>query len=759
MLDSVLADLASPTFRAKAVVSVAGDLNIARRNWNAYPPGHPQTEASLQKLLESFRQLCEGGTPIQLGVTRDGLLLGSEFVEKENRICRNLAGVLFERGIGALLVQLPPNRDELAALLGLLALKREDVFAQGGIALLWQQAGIISLQVQPVRYDRFSGTEEGRLTQDEQGEEEEVGSLWERFVRVLVRGDGDGLPGMDSQAGLQPEMLAASLNAYFARRPGSIRQLTATMVSSFAAVLREAFPAAMVGGGAAAGSGGSGTGQGGGGTTGAVAPEDNWSDLTEATTEIKTDLFAFIAALDPGLRRQILNGFCETGAVEDDTATELFNYLGPALMQETYASAEEYAAAPPLLQGILRKLLPHLGVAYTSSTTPEEQHASMQTLLQEHQVESYMPENYLQGLIDALASGAVRQLESAELNLLLRTLDEQAINNRGSEIILQLVLSDPTGASAQDLIDNLSEMCGYFLELGDYGQVLKILSQAADPRLPQPLRLAMRDAFCRREFLDEILSGLSVWGKPKYDQVGLLIQVLGRAFIEPLLDRMAEEENMSLRRFMMDRVQSFGASARPYLLARLSDSRWYVLRNIILMLRAIGHPDDAEHLRPLLRHNNQKVRQESLKSLLMLGDQMAQRQVLRDLESADREVQLNAISMADRSSSVEMARKLLSLVTSGGFTVVECELKSAAVQALAEIGRPEVLVELVKLLTARSLLSFKALNRLKLDIVRSLERYPETAARPLLERLATGNDEIARQAAESLRNLKSRGPV
>ncbi len=757
MLDSVLADLASPAFRAKAVVSVAGDLNIARRNWNAYPPGHPQTEASLQKLLESFRQLCQGSTTVQLGVTRDGLLLGAEYVEKENRICRNLAGVLFERGIGALVVQQPPNRDELAALLGLLTLKREDVFARGGIALLWQQAGIASLQVQPVRYDRFSGTEETSLTQDDQEDEEEGGSLWERFVRVLVRGDGDGLAGMDNQGGLHPELLAASLNAFFARQPGS-RKVTATTISSLAAVVREAFPAAMAGG-SATGRGGSIAGQGGGAGNGVGVSEESWSDLTDTTTEIKTDLFAFIAALDPGLRRQILNGFCETGAIESETAADLFNYLGPALVQETYASAEEYAAAPPLLQGILRKLLPHLDVAYASDATTEKQHASMQTLLQEHQVESYMPESYLQGLIDALASGAVRQLASSELNLLLQTLDEQAIHNRSSELILQLVLSDPTGASAQELIANLAEMCGYFLELGDYGQVLKILSQAADPRLPQPLRLAMRDAFCRREFLDEILSGLSVWGKPKYDQVALLIQVLGRAFIEPLLDRMAEEENMSLRRFMMDRVQAFGASARPYLLARLSDPRWYVLRNIILMLRAIGHPDDAEQLRPLLRHSNQKVRQESLKSLLMLGDQMAQRQVLRDLDSTDREVQLNAISMADRSSSAEMARKLLGLVTSGGFTVVECELKSAAIQALGEIGRPEVLPELVKLFALRSLLSFKALNRLKLDIVRSLERYPETAVRPLLERLAAGSDEVARQAAESLKNLKNRGPA
>jgi len=222
------------------------------------------------------------------------------------------------------------------------------------------------------------------------------------------------------------------------------------------------------------------------------------------------------------------------------------------------------------------------------------------------------------------------------------------------------------------------------------------------------------------------------------------------------VDRMAEEETMSLRRFMIDRVQAFGEAARPYLLARLSDQRWYVLRNIIIMLRTLGPTQEVEQLRPFVRHANPKVRIEALKTLLQAGDPIAQRQVLRDLESPDRETQLTAIGLTDHNSPPDIARKLLALVTSGGYTVVECELKTAAVQALGEIGRSEILPELVKVLASRSLLAFKALNRLKIDIIRSLERYPAKAVLPLLERLSDGSDDVARQAAESLRVVRSK---
>ncbi len=730
MLDSVFADLASSALKIQSIVAVAADLTIARRIWNAYPPGHPQIESAVQKLSASFRSLCQSSTRLQLAVTREGLLLDDEYLDRDNRAVKNVAALLFERGIGVLAVLRAPEPDELHAVLSLLVMKREEIYSLGGIEQLWHEAGISSLQIKAIRYDRFSGTEQEGLDSELA---EDPGSLWERFAKLLAKSElglGDA-----EQGEFAPELLAARLNAHFSHRSGAGSGLSAATLRTFSSLMQRSLTAGI-------------------GDASADAEDEN---VDQEPSGHATELRAFIAALDPELRRQILNGFCETAQLDAPASQELFRFLGSKLLQETYATAEQYAAAPPLLQELLRVLLPHVTQSLQASDDDDEIRTKMQTLLQEHACEAYMPDGYIQGLVDAMQNGAVKQLMPEELQPLLQTLTPHFVDSRSSELILQLVFSDPTGATAQELIANLANMCGHFLELGDYGHVLKVLSQAADPRLPPQLRLAMRDAFCRREFLDEILSGLTVWGKPKYDDVALLIQVLGRAFIEPLLDRMAEEENMSLRRFMMDRVQSFGEAARPHLLARLSDQRWYVLRNILLMLRSVATSDDVEQLRPLLRNSNQRVRQEALKLLLCLGDPVAQRQLLRDIDSTDRETQLNAISMADRTSPPEMARKLLILLTTGGFSAVECELKSAAVQALGEMARPELLPELIKVLGTRSLLSYKALQRVKLDIVRSFERYPVAAAGPLLEQLAKGDDELARQAVGSLKNLRSKG--
>lgn len=728
MFDSVIQNMTVSIDQEKALSLLITDLHLIRRHWIAYPPGHPVVQNGLQKIQQSFQQLLTIQPQVTIGVTRDGLLLGEDYLDKASPNCRAMATALFERGIGALVICQQPSLDELQALLRILALKREEILASGGIEAVWQQTGSSAIELRGIRYDRFSGTEELKLT----GDDADNGSLWQRFVQLLMQGQV-GLAGQEHTGETRPEVLAATLNALFTQRMGVGSGLAFNQIRDALSTMQAIINA-----------------------KGTVAP-DTASDVSlYPATGDQAGLAAFVAALDPALRRQILDGFCEIGTGDATAMESFFRHLGPGLLQETYATAEQFTTAPELLKGILRKLVPQMTTSYETSSEEEEIRDKVRVLLQEHRQETYIPDDYLDGLQDLLSGTPLRQLTPDILQEEFQTLAVSAIECRASEIILQLVVTDPEGEDLEQLIHNLSDMCGYFLELGDYAQVLRILSQAASPQVPQQLRLALRDAFSRREFLDEILSGLTIWGKPKYEQVGLLIQVIGRPFLDPLLDRLAEEETMSLRRFMMDRVLAFGEAARPALLERLADSRWYVLRNIIVMLRTLAPGQETDRLRPLLKHANAKVRQEVLKSLLLGGDPIAQRQVMRDLNSADRETQLAALSLVDRSSPPEMTAKLVQLLSTGGYSPVEYELKAACVQALAETGRPEALPELTKVLGSRSLLAFKTLNRLKADIVRSLDRYPSQAALPLLERLAKGSDELASLASEQLKLVRSK---
>ncbi len=733
MIEDVLKTASDKSEIIKDIVQFAGDLNIARRNWSAYPQGHPVIVNSLQKLDSVIHSMLEKKPVVSLGITRDSILIGEEFVEKGNPVCRSVAFALFERGIGTLIIKNPPSIEEFASILTLFTFKREDILGRGGIVALWQEAGVTSIDVIGIRYDRFSGTEESSINDTDLPEFE--GNLWEQLVRAMSIGESDlDLVGLGSFKGeMSPELLAETLNSrYISNKTRVSGKLSSTVSKNTLKVMREILS----------------------------REHEQLDDITGNSRRMETTyqdgLLSFFKALDPTLRRKILDGFCEVSSDSSSDVEDIMSTIGPALLQETYATAQEYASAPTLLKGILRKLLPHSSDFFETVTPFEEAKQKIKSLLVEHEQEAYIPEEYFNDLQDVMSDMAFKPLAKQDLQTFMKTLQPSAIETRSSEIILQLVITDPGGGNSEQLIKNLTEMCVSFLELGDYDQVLKILNQAADPAFPTETRMAMRKAFSSPEFLEEIISGLTIWGKSRYDQVIMLIRIIGRPFIEPLLNRLTEEDNMSLRRFLMDRILYFGDAAIPGLVARLSDNRWYVLRNIIVMLRTIAPGRETEPLKPLLRHSNIKVRHEALKSLLIAGDQMAERMVMRDLDSTDHETQLSAIHLSDKNSTDATVKKLLNILSSGGYSQMEYEVKSAIVLALAETGRPGVLPELIKILGSRSLLAYKSLNRLKIDIVRSLDRYPPTDVQPILQKLAKGSDDIARQAMETLKNLRGR---
>jgi HEAT repeat protein len=193
--------------------------------------------------------------------------------------------------------------------------------------------------------------------------------------------------------------------------------------------------------------------------------------------------------------------------------------------------------------------------------------------------------------------------------------------------------------------------------------------------------------------------------------------------------------------------------ARDAIIARLTDSRWYVLRNLILMLRLLDDISVLEHVRPLLNNSHLRVRQEALRCCLQFNDPAAERQILYGLDSPDRETQLASILLAEKSRSVDVFKKLLAIIAKSGFSSIEYELKSAAVNSLAEIGRADALPELAKVLASMSLLNSRSLTRLKIDIVRSLSNYPPAVALPILTKLAVGSGEVSRQANVSLKMM------
>jgi hypothetical protein len=459
-------------------------------------------------------------------------------------------------------------------------------------------------------------------------------------------------------------------------------------------------------------------------------------------------LAAFVSGLNPNLRSQFLNSTFDIKKHDGNPlAADIISAMSADSVLETLNDLNQLQSdVPPVIMGLLQKLSVHATRVPSSDSRMEHLSESdiqerMRTVFREHASEEFIPDDYQRKLNTMIARKQISTHVKGDISDLLATLDGNRVENRISDIIMNLVtIGGETAEEREFILQNLSDMFGYFLQIGDYGQLVKMIDRTADDSFPIDIQYYLRENYARREFLDEILTGLTIWGKPRYNDINLLITKIRSPFIEVLLDHLAIEENMSLRRFMMDRLIEMGPMTRVPISIRLDDKRWYVLRNLIIILRA--HRDDSiiPLIRPLAKHSNNRVRQEALSTLVMLHDAAAEKLVLRDLDSRDRETLFAAISLSEKSSLPDIHKKLLAMLAKGGLTQLEYDLKSALVKAIGELRRPEALPEFARILGSTSLFRNKLLTRLKIDIIRALEYYPLQTVSPLLERLCSGKD-------------------
>lgn len=709
---------------SRELLSLIVELNIARRNSRSYPAGHQVVEASLHKVLATYAGLRGTGDHVAIGVACDTLLLGGTALDKSNLVYRDFAKVLYDRGIGVLILHRGLTLKELERFIAILGTKRDEIFAAGGIQRVWEESGITSIEIRAIRYDLFTASEVGPET-DGEGR-----GLWQRYAHGLVHGLLGSEGGAESQ--FDPEVLAEMLNQEFDLLDGDaegdplagLGELTGQLAGSELLRSEERRPSRQ-------------------------------SDLAYRK------LALFVDKLSPGLRRQFLNSTFDVKRIGNgELASGLIGRLSADTIIDTLRDvSEQQISVPPFVLALLERSGDHGAESARAAVglSDQELQEKMRSILKEHAMEEFVPQSYQNKLDLMMAADTVPFIGLEGVDNLALTMEPAHLESKTGDILLLLLREgEATEEGRAALARSLNEICTFFLQTGSYQEVLRILEEVGSERLPEQARQELLQQFLCRATLDEVLDGLEVWGKGKFDEIAELIRRVGLPFTEALLDRLAQADSMSLRRFLMDRLVELGPGAGPATAARLSDRRWYFLRNLITVLRQLEYADAVEGIRPLVRHTDPRVAHEALRALVQFRDPEAEARLLRDLEHPDREVQLNCLRTAGKCASPRLIEKLHSLLTGAGFSSREVELKILVVQALGEIGTPNSLPPLAEVLASRSLLHPVLLARLKQEVVAALARFPQAASRPILARLVQGGGSLGEQAAQTLAAWRGR---
>jgi hypothetical protein len=241
--------------------------------------------------------------------------------------------------------------------------------------------------------------------------------------------------------------------------------------------------------------------------------------------------------------------------------------------------------------------------------------------------------------------------------------------------------------------DALDRAVDVLVENRRYGTVLDVLEKAPVPGAATAwigARAITTDAV-------RAVLGISPLDLPLLDR---LIARLGIAAADPLLDVLAEAESRQARRAILDRLQRFGDELGPKLIPRLTDERWYVLRNVLFLAAELPEAPIGLSAAAFRQHPDQRVRREAYR-ILFKDPAERTRSLCTALSDPEPGLQRLALAATGEGGCPEPAVPLV--VTIASDADQESDVRVGAIRVLAAHGGRmalDVLLRLTEFLAA-----------------------------------------------------------
>ncbi len=248
-------------------------------------------------------------------------------------------------------------------------------------------------------------------------------------------------------------------------------------------------------------------------------------------------------------------------------------------------------------------------------------------------------------------------------------------------------------------LDIMERVIRVFVRRGSFGHAARILKGLRDlegdsAKLPERHRALLAEAVQRlgeaeriREIGPVIDKGLDSEA-PNFE---VYLRLLPRSAVEPLLDLLGEVNLRKARRALCEAlVELIGGDLAP-LAKRLDDSRWFVVRNLVYILRRSGSRSAIPHLRRTLEHPHPRVRQETLRAMETTGMARSAEFLLRLLESNDDICRTWAVERLAALGDNRAAEPLWRLIRTREFRERSWNDKRAYFEALGRCAPPVML--------------------------------------------------------------------
>jgi hypothetical protein len=705
------------------VLELVRALAIAWKNLAAYPPGHPALVASLGLAHRRLQDLLAASGAVTFGISSDGLVAAQEKLTSSH--ARDLARALYLREVALLRLEPGLQPAELESLLRVMSGNgtRGD---QRPLAEELAARGVTHVRVESVDFSQV------RLTDDTR-HEPAPRSLWDDLLRTVLAGQALSAEGrrlVDSGEAASAHGIASVLEEVLAARGAA----AATGGADSSGAQRAALGARV-----------------------AQAAGRHFQGTSAERVLAANQVADLVRALPPDMRDMIIATAMKSLA-SDETAAEALAALAGGLTPDTVLQALQRIKNEVPLSSHALRLMHALSAAAPSPRLRQVQPpdpallAELSVVFRDDDIDRYNPDEH-QSLLEAASIEVpvlVTAQEIPELGDRLETVTDDALAERMAQTLVELCLRFAGREGTETL---LARIDGLFRSLLAAGRLELATTMAEDLRRISD-EGAVGTAACAQidqtlarmatsESVTAMMDAFTRGGVASSAVARRLLDALGSAVARGFLLALAEEKDKSRRRRILDLLVSLGPVIAPPAMELLKDERWYVVRNMIVLLHRVGDRSALTDIRLAAGHHDLRVRLEAIKWLLAYDPEVPRDLLEKAINDPDLKLAEAAIVLAGSYGIKEAEAPLLAIVN--GFDVLgkRRSLRIKALKALGDLGDPAVLRRLDHYFRS-PLFTMVSLEERRAAF-RSLSLYPPEARRPYVERgLRTRDPEIRR---------------
>jgi len=696
------------------------ELNISRHNVAIYPKEHPSVERSLNKAFKFLKQLFELRPEITLAIAKDIIIIDNYHLDKKNPVYREFALALNKMNIAHVTFKTGITKDELYRFNSFLAEKTEDLTVTNFNKIL-NKYNLIHINIGTVDYSKFS------IEDRKPDHKTDKVPLWERFVYGLLEGNLQSGKAADEIGNIPPEILAEILNK--ASGSGLREEAYDKVIATY---LRSS------------------------------------SENIFSGQNIKR-LLELVNRLGPELKKQVLSSSVKTFSNDSNSSYTVFKEINIDEIEKFFDVVnEQRIAIPHHLMDLIDKL--SHGVQNSSDTIYiDEDELEDDELLpsnlteffsdnNDKQIETFVDDNDLQEINNLLhfdASG----LKSSHLMEFENEFNEDLMEKRFNQIILEMMQSEIVSEEEyQSFINIIKGQTESLLWVGQFDQFLEILKV-----IELNIALYRFDAinseiiqyYHSPEFIVTLIDSFRILGRQKRKEVSMICDYYDKKIIPYLMNALAEEDSLLIRRFLMELIKQFGEKVIPEALRRLADDRWFVKRNMLYILVETDSKEIIDHIKPFCRHENLKVSIPAIKCLLNAGDKYAKDLIREYLDSKSKELFEQAVALSGTFKIKEVVGDLIRLIKKQEMTGDDILNKIPIVRALGDIGDPQAVDALRELLSGKTIFFKSVSDQLKAEIYLTLKKYPYESVKDLVKAGLVSKNDLIRGEALRLHKEKA----